>query len=96
VFDPDAQAKFLTVDKGPIFEAVVRQLEATDSWGHDAIAGAFDRVMELTGLKLGKIGPSVRVALVGGTTSPSIYEVIEVLGRDETLSRLRRALQYLV
>jgi len=96
VFDPEAQAKFLTADKGPVFEEVIRQLEAADSWGHDAIAGAFDRVMERTGLKLGKIGPSVRVALVGGTTSPSIYEVIEVLGREETLNRLRRAMQMLV
>jgi len=95
VFDPEAQAKFLTTDKHSVFEEVIRQLEAVDSWGHDAIAAAFDRVMEKTGLKLGKIGPSVRVALVGGTTSPSIFEVVEVLGRAEVLRRLRRALNLL-
>jgi glutamyl-tRNA synthetase len=48
--------------------------------------------MEENGIKLGKIGPSVRVALVGGTTSPGIYEVLEVLGREESLRRLRLAL----
>jgi len=41
---------------------------------------------------MGQIGPLVRIALCGGTTSPSIYEVMEVLGAAETRRRLERAL----
>ncbi|HKK02029.1 MAG TPA: glutamate--tRNA ligase, partial [Desulfuromonadales bacterium] len=52
---------------------------------------AFADVMAATGLKLGKIGPAVRVALCGGTTSPGLYEVVAVLGKEETLARLRAA-----
>jgi glutamyl-tRNA synthetase len=52
--------------------------------------------MAVTGLKLGKIGPAVRVALSGGTVSPGIYEVVVALGKDETLFRLRAALERLV
>jgi len=37
----------------------------------------------------------VRVALCGGTTSPGIYEVIEVLGKDETIKRIRRAMAFI-
>ena len=47
-------------------------------------------------LKRGKIGPAVRVALSGGTVSPGIYEVVVTLGKDETLFRLRAALERLV
>lgn len=90
-FDPEAVQKFLTADKVPVFAALVAELEAVDSWDHAGIEAAFGRVMEATGLKLGKFGPAVRVALVGGTTSPSLFEVLEVLGRQRSLERLRVA-----
>lgn len=60
-----------------------------------SIGEAFDRVMEETGLKLGKIGPAVRVALTGSTSSPGIYEVIAVLGIEESCRRLQRIQQFL-
>jgi glutamyl-tRNA synthetase len=94
-FDPEAVAKFLTVDKAPVFEAIIGRLGDCEDWTHDGIAEAFGQIMEETGLKLGKFGPSVRVALVGGTTSPGIYEVMEALGKSESLRRLRSALEML-
>ena len=90
-FDAEAVAKFLTADKATVFDALLAELAAVAGWDHAGIEGAFGRVMEATGLKLGKFGPAVRVALVGGTTSPSLFEVLEVLGREESLRRLRRA-----
>jgi glutamyl-tRNA synthetase len=90
-FDPEAVVKFLTPDRAAIFDALLAELAATESWDHAGIESAFGRVMEATGLKLGKFGPAVRVALVGGTTSPSLFEVLEVLGQEESLRRLRRA-----
>ena len=94
-FDAEAAAKFLTADKRTPFEALIRHLEACTDWSHDGIVAAFQNVMDETGLKLGKFGPSVRVALVGCTTSPGIHEVVEVLGQTRTLVRLRRALELL-
>ncbi|ALC16579.1 glutamyl-tRNA ligase [Desulfuromonas soudanensis] len=91
-YDPEAVAKFLTSDKKPIFESLIAGLASCGEWNHDGIAAVFAAVMEENGLKLGKIGPSVRVALVGGTSSPGIYEVLEVLGQAESLRRLRLAL----
>ena len=52
-------------------------------------------VMEKTGLKLGKIAQPVRVALTGKTASPGIFEIIKVLGRQRTLTRLQGALDYI-
>ncbi len=88
-FDPAAVQKCLTKDKEPILTRLTELLDAATGWDHEAIAAAFSTLMGETGLKLGKIGPAVRVALVGGTNSPSIYEVIEVLGKEESLKRLR-------
>jgi glutamyl-tRNA synthetase len=94
-FDADAVAKYLTRDQQPVFDLLLTELEKCANWDHAGIETAFGRVMAATGLKLGKIGPVVRVALVGGTTSPSIYQVLEVLGRQESLRRLRSALTLL-
>ncbi len=43
-------------------------------------------------IKLGKIAQPVRVALTGGTQSPGIFEVIDVIGKEKTLKRLEKAI----
>jgi len=40
-------------------------------------------------LKLGKVAQPLRAALTGRTTSPGIFDVLEVLGREESLARIR-------
>ncbi|MEE9239123.1 MAG: glutamate--tRNA ligase, partial [Thermodesulfobacteriota bacterium] len=52
----------------------------------------FDRIMEERDLKLGKIAQPVRVALTGGTVSPGIFEVMDILGKDKVLKRLNAAI----
>ena len=42
-------------------------------------------------MTLGKLAQPVRVAVTGGTVSPGIFEVLDVLGRERTLARLRAA-----
>ena len=56
------------------------------------LTAAFNDVIAAHGLKLGKIAQPVRVAVTGGTASPGIFEVLEILGRDRTLARLDAAL----
>ncbi|MDW7645777.1 MAG: glutamate--tRNA ligase [Desulfuromonadales bacterium] len=94
-FEPAAVEKFLTADKKPVLESVLRHLDLVNEWNEGTIEAAFGTVMEETGLKLGKIGPSVRVALVGGTTSPGIFDVLAVLGKEASLKRLQIALDRL-
>ena len=91
-YDEAAAAKFLTAEQRGVLELVVRHLDALEDYSHDGVEQAFKAVMEESGLKFGKIGPSVRVALVGGTVSPSIYDVVAVLGREEVLTRMKKAL----
>ena len=67
-------------------------LKALDPFTHDSIEKAFNDIVNAKGLKLGKLAQPVRVALTGGTVSPGIYDVIEVMGRDKTVRRIENAL----
>ncbi len=92
-FDADAAGKFLTAEQRPLLQMLLERLEACADFSVAAIEEVFNGVMSETGLKLGKVAPPVRVALTGGTVSPSIYEVLAVLGRERSLQRLGRALE---
>jgi len=81
-FEPKAVKKFLGEQQCELLE-----------WTHDGIKAAFESVMAARELKLGKLAQPVRVALTGGTVSPGIFEVYELLGRDKTLARLRGAVE---
>jgi len=47
--------------------------------------------MEKHDIKFGKIAQPLRVALTGGTQSPGIFEVLEVMGKEKTIKRLEKA-----
>jgi glutamyl-tRNA synthetase len=91
-YDAEAAGKFLTADKGPILEKLIEGWDGVQSFDEASLEAAFTAMLEELGLKFGKVGPTVRVALTGSTVSPGIFEVAAVLGREETLRRLRRAL----
>jgi len=92
--DPAAASKHLK----PALFAPLRDLHAALSglgaWDHDGIHAAFQQVLEAHGLNLGKLAQPVRVAITGGTISPGIFELLDVLGRDRTLDRLQAAIAY--
>ena len=58
-------------------------------WSATATEAVVRAWAEESGLKLGKAAQPLRAALTGRTTSPGIFDVLAVLGRDETLARLR-------
>ncbi|MDE1147744.1 MAG: glutamate--tRNA ligase [Azospirillaceae bacterium] len=64
-----------------------RFADASD-WTAPTLEGIVRAFAEETGLKLGKVAQPLRAALSGSTVSPPIFEVAEVLGRDETLARI--------
>jgi glutamyl-tRNA synthetase len=94
-YDPEAATKFLTADKQPVLGALLARLEECPCFDEAAVEAAVTDVLNAAGLKLGKVGPTVRVALTGGTVSPGIYEVMTVLGKEESLRRIRKAMEHL-
>jgi glutamyl-tRNA synthetase len=63
-------------------------LETVTPWTSETTEAATRAFAEQTGLKLGAVAQPLRVALTGRTTSPGIFDVLAVLGRQECLSRL--------
>jgi glutamyl-tRNA synthetase len=90
--DEKAKAKHLTPDVSPLLTELAGKLKALDLFTHDNIEKAFNEIVAAKGIKLGKLAQPVRVALTGGTVSPGIYDVIEVMGRDKTIRRIEAAI----
>jgi glutamyl-tRNA synthetase len=91
--DPKAAEKFFTPEMAPVFEEIAREFADLPDFTPAAMEPVLHRVAEKTGSKLGKVAQPMRVALTGGTVSPGIFEVMDVLGRDEVIRRLSRASQ---
>ena len=61
------------------------------SWSRDALEGIVSQVAESHDMKLGKLAGPLRAALAGRTTTPSVFDMMLVLGRDEICARLSDA-----
>ncbi len=90
--DEKAKTKHLTPDVAPLLSELAGRLKAADPFTHDEIEKVFTALVTEKAIKLGKLAQPVRVALTGGTVSPGIYEVIEVMGKDKTIKRIEAAL----
>jgi glutamyl-tRNA synthetase len=91
--DPKAKAKFLGSGSRPILEEIRAGIAALPSLDTAPLEKLFHDAAERRALGLGKIAQPVRVALTGGTASPGMYDVIQILGKDETLRRLDEAIR---
>jgi glutamyl-tRNA synthetase len=94
-YDEKAAKKFLTVEVREPLAELSQKLAAPTDLSEAGIEQVFTQILEERNLPLGKLAQPVRVALTGSTVSPGIYEVIAVLGKERTLKRLKRALEYI-
>jgi len=89
---PKAAAAHLKPEIVPALVDLTHRLETVVSWEATTIQAAFHDTIATHAIALGKLAQPVRVAVTGGTASPGIFEVLDVLGRDRTIARLRAAL----
>jgi glutamyl-tRNA synthetase len=88
--DSKAEA-MLTPEARTTLAANAQVLSQTAEWRAPVLEQVDREFAARHGLKLGQVAQPKRAALTGSTTSPPIYEVMEILGREETLARLRDA-----
>jgi glutamyl-tRNA synthetase len=84
----EAAAALLTADTRASLGAAHHALAALAEWDAASVEAAIREVAESSGVKLGKLAQPLRVALTGRTTSPGIFDVLALLGRDESLARI--------
>ncbi len=75
-----------------LLESVSSALGGSSDWDETALETAVRQVAEDAGLGLGKVAQPLRAALTGRTTSPGIFDVLLLLGREESLARINDAL----
>ena len=63
-------------------------LEACSEWTAGVLEAAVKAHAEKIGIKLGRLAQPLRAALTGTSTSPPIFDVLDVLGREEAIGRI--------
>ncbi|MDF3073401.1 MAG: glutamate--tRNA ligase [Alphaproteobacteria bacterium] len=87
---PDAKAAgLLTTEAKASLAGLVPVLEQATEWSEAALEAAVKAFAESRGAKLGSVAQPLRAALTGSTMSPGIFEVLAILGRDDSISRIK-------
>lgn len=89
----DEGARALLEGDGPtLLKKVLSAICGSSDWNEAALENAVRQVAEDAGLGLGKVAQPLRAALTGRTTSPGIFDVLLLLGREESLARIDDAI----
>ena len=88
VLDEKAAA-LLTAEARAVLGEIATELEVVEPWTAEQAEQALRTFAERKGAKLGSVAQPLRAALTGRTTSPGIFDVLAVLGKSESLARLR-------
>ena len=84
----DKAAQILDQDARRTLGELRAELAALEDWTEETVQGAAKTYADTHGLKLGKVAQPLRAALTGTTVSPGIFEVMAVLGQQESLGRI--------
>jgi glutamyl-tRNA synthetase len=90
-YDAKSAPKLLTPEGARRLGLMIERLERVDPFTVPAIESAVRALTEELGLKLVDLAQLARLAVTGRTASPPIFDVLALLGREESLARLRRA-----
>ncbi|WP_142847005.1 glutamate--tRNA ligase [Telmatospirillum sp. J64-1] len=86
---PDEKAaKLLDADGRALLDRLASRFAAAAEWRAEALEEETRKLAEEAELKLGKLAQPLRAALTASTVSPPIFEVMEILGKEETLARI--------
>jgi glutamyl-tRNA synthetase len=61
-------------------------------WSAGTLENLFKQLAETTGIKPGELQLPLRIILVGGKFGPPVFNIAEVLGKEETINRMEHAL----
>jgi glutamyl-tRNA synthetase len=93
-YEPDAQ-KHLSADIQEGFVLLRNKIAALEEWSKEALHEVIMAAATELGVKMGKLAQPLRVAVTGGTVSPSIDLTLFLIGKTRVLQRLDDALQWM-
>ncbi|MCI5071967.1 glutamate--tRNA ligase [bacterium] len=89
VFFEGVKEKFITPESVKIMAVFREKLEKIETCDHDHIKSIFDETLKELDIKFKFLGQPLRIALTGSPYSPGIMEIVEILGKDRSLQRLK-------
>ncbi|MDO9028249.1 MAG: glutamate--tRNA ligase, partial [Candidatus Roizmanbacteria bacterium] len=92
-YNEKAKTKFLNEKSRALLIELKDALTDLNDFSVHGTEEVFRAIIEKHGVKLGELAQPVRVAMTGGTESPGIFEVLEVIGKEKTLKRLEKAIK---
>jgi len=91
-YEEGVAEKFLTPGAAPLLEKVAGLLAEAEDFTHEALHESIKAFLDGEGLKLKALGQPLRIALTKRKASPGIFEVMEILGKEEVLNRIQKAI----
>lgn len=92
-WDTDAVKPKWNADKKKFFGCLIDEIDAIDNWGSAFIEDAFKKLAALQNIKPGELQLPFRIMLVGGKFGPPVFDIAEILGKAETVKRIKLALE---
>jgi glutamyl-tRNA synthetase len=92
VDDPDARARWLSADGVAVLEQARAALADVEPFDEAGVESALESLVARLAVKPRQVYQPLRVAITGTTVSPGIFESVALLGRQEALERVDRAL----
>ncbi len=81
-----------TPEKTAFFETYIQQLETLSNWNMPSIEESFKTLAAEKNIKPGELQLPMRIMLVGGKFGPAVFEIAALIGKEETIARIKKAL----
>ena len=94
-YDEKGVAKHFKPENIPVMEACIAAIEADDVYDLASTEAAYNKIAAESGLALGKVIHPTRLALTGRTVSPGMFDVMVLLGKERTIERLKKAIEFI-
>jgi glutamyl-tRNA synthetase len=94
-YDEKAAKKNFTAGSDAVLARLHEEFSAVTYWNSEILHHIVNNVAESLSLGLGKVAQPLRVAVCGSAVSPAIDVTLSLLGKEKTLNRLQKAIQYI-
>ena len=94
-YEEKGDSKFLKRNVLELMRDILGRLQETDDFTRQGLENVFLSFLEEKEIKLGKIAQPLRVALTGKSASPGLFEVMEVLGKENVVDRIQKAVAHI-
>ena len=91
-WDVDAVKPKWNEAKQLFFAELIRNYELNNDWKTTSLENSFKEIASANQIKPGEVLLPLRVMLVGGKFGPGIFDIAEIIGKEETISRIKKAL----